>query len=346
MTHSESIILPNPDLLNKLFADNFTMSPAEGYEHTEAFNQDDIQVSTIHRIHYAQYGKPDGKPVIFFHGGPGGTGAVATNARFFDPAVFRVVLLDQRGAGKSTPHADTRENTTQLLIQDTETLRERLGIKKWHMVFGGSWGSTLALAYAQAHPEVCGSLVLRGVFLGVTDFSFIMKSTGLLYPQEADRMLGYLPEEARSTPLESYHKLIMSEDQKVANEAAAEWNRWELSTSKIKQDSVEDIEAKLADEVWNMQHAKMETHYFMNGCFLEKDQLLNGCEKIKHIPTRIVTGRFDVVCPPREAYEVHKRLPWSTLTLSPLSGHSAFEPENLKTLVEYCDELGQKDLHL
>ncbi|PVH97205.1 proline iminopeptidase [Periconia macrospinosa] len=322
------------------------MSPENGYQHSGPFNESDIQVSTIHRIHYAQYGNPEGKPVIFLHGGPGGTGSVVANAVFFDPAIFRVVLLDQRGAGKSTPHADTRENTTQLLVQDTETLREHLKIKKWHMVFGGSWGSTLALAYAQAHPDVCGSLVLRGVFLGGDDYNFKTKMNGLLFPEETDRFLNFLPENKRSELFEGYCELIMSDDPTVANSAAEEWNRWELSISKIQQDPKDEIEAKLADKVWNAQHAKMEVHYFKNGCFLEKDQLLNGCEKIKHIPTRIVQGRYDIVCPPREAYEIHQRLPNSELHISSLAGHSAKDPENLKKLVEYCDELGKLDLHL
>lgn len=210
---------------------------------------------------------------------------MASNAVFFDPAVYRVVLLDQRGAGKSTPHAETRENTTQLLIQDTETLRERLHIKKWHMVFGGSWGSTLALAYSQAHPEVCGSLVLRGVFLGSTDFGDNARLIGLLFPKETDRYLQYLTEDQRATPLQSYAKLVMGDDKDIATEAAQEWNRWEMSTSKIKQDPADQIEAKLQDFVWNAQHATMEIHYFLNGCFLEEGQLLKGCEKIKHIPS-------------------------------------------------------------
>lgn len=231
--------------------------------------------------------------VVFLHGGPGGAGCTKSNTVFFDPAVYRVVLFDQRGAGQSEPSSETRENTTQLLIQDIEKLREHFGVKKWHVVFGGSWGSTLALAYAQAHPDVCGSLVLRGVFLGTKEEVALMDTgvlTGMVWPEEFDRFINYLPEAKRSQPLEAYHELIMSSDRSVAFPAAQEWNRWELSVSFLHQTPEVEIAAKLEDERWAMNHAKMETHYFMNGCFFEKDQLLNGCEKIKHIPSR----SFDV----------------------------------------------------
>jgi len=281
--------------------------------------------------------------VIFLHGGPGGAGCSKSNAVFFDPAVYRVVLLDQRGAGQSEPTADTRENTTQLLIEDIEKLREHVGVKKWHVVFGGSWGSTLALAYAQAHPEACGSIVLRGVFLGTRKELDLMVSgslTGMVWPEEYDRFINYLPEDKRDRPLESYHELITSDDHGVAVKASQEWNRWELSVSFLHQTPAAEIEAKLQDERWTMSHGKMEVHYFLNECFLEPDQLLKGCEKIKDIPSkfcihhehgsfayepsaRIVQGRYDLVCPPRAAVEIHRRLPNSVLYWSDKAGHSA-----------------------
>jgi proline iminopeptidase len=217
---------------------------------------------------------------------------------FFDPAVYRVVLLDQRGAGESEPTADTRENNTQLLIQDIEKLREHVSVKKWHVVFGGSWGSTLTLAYAQAHPEVCGSLVLRGVFLGTKDEVSLLtdgKLTGMVWPDEFARFINYLPEEKRDRPLESYHELIMSDDRSVAFNAAQEWNRWELSVSFLHQTPAAEIQTKLQDERWVMSHAKMETHYFVNGCFLEPDQLLNGCEKIKDIPSEFLQSSTKIM---------------------------------------------------
>lgn len=224
-------------------------------------------------------------PVVFLHGGPGGNGTTKANAGFFNPAIYRAVLFDQRGAGSSEPPHETRENTTQLLIQDIETLRNHLGIKKWHMVFGGSWGSTLGLAYAQAHPKSCGSLVLRGVFLGSREeVDLVNRFTGMVFPEPFDRFINYLPEAKRGDPLKGYHELINSSDPKVANEAAKEWNRWELSIVFLEQDA--SVFAMLEDERWNMNHAKLETHYFTNGCFLEPNQLLKGCDKIKHIPSK------------------------------------------------------------
>ncbi|KAF2676624.1 proline iminopeptidase [Lentithecium fluviatile CBS 122367] len=323
------------------------MAQGAGYTHADEFDAGDLQVSDLHRIHYAQYGKPDGKPVVFLHGGPGGAGCTKSNTVFFNPAVYRVILLDQRGAGQSEPTAETRENTTQLLIQDIEKLREHVGVKKWHVVFGGSWGSTLTLAYAQAHPEACGSLVLRGVFLGTKAEVDLMdggKLTGMVWPEEYDRFISYLPEGKRVHPLEAYHELIMSDDRNVAHKAAQEWNRWELSVSYLHQTPGAEIDAKLEDERWVMSHAKMETHYFVNGCFLEPDQLLKGCDKIEHIPTRIAQGRYDLVCPPRAAVAIHKRLPNSVLYWSPQAGHSATEPGTLAKLTEFCDELGLLDL--
>lgn len=270
---------------------------------------------------------------------------------FFDPAVYRVIFLDQRGAGLSQPSSETRDNTTQLLIKDIEALREHVGVKKWHMVFGGSWGSTLALAYAQTHPEAVGSLVLRGVFLGTKaelDLVMMGQLTGTVWPEEYDRFVGYLPEDKRSDPLKSYHELVFSEDREKALEAAQEWNRWELSVSFLQQGKRVDIEEKLQDERWVMSHAKMELHYFLNGCFLEGDQLLKGCEKIKNIPSKwspngpwnpgysrfsasIVQGRYDMVCPARAAWKIHRALPKSRLYWSITAGHSAtVSPELLR----------------
>lgn len=226
--------------------------------------------------------------VIFLHGGPGGAGSSPIHTAFFDPAVFHVVLVDQRGAGLSEPIGEIRENTTQLLVEDIEKLRKHVGVQKWHMVFGGSWGSTLALAYSQAHPEACGSLVLRGVFLCSKeefDFMLLGKATGMVWPEEYDRMIEYLPEEKRADPLQAYHDLIMSNDHAVAIGAAREWGRYALSTCALLQMPKEDIEGILGDERALMSDGKMTTHYFVNNAFLEKDQLLDGCEKIKHIPS-------------------------------------------------------------
>ncbi|KAF2647868.1 proline iminopeptidase [Lophiostoma macrostomum CBS 122681] len=317
------------------------MAPESGYIHDDAFDEGDLQVSELHRIHYAQHGKRGGKPVVFLHGGPGGGGCSKSNAVFFDPAVYHVVLLDQRGAGKSEPTSETRENNTKLLIEDIETLRKHVGVQKWHMVFGGSWGSTLSLAYAEAHPEVCGSLVLRGVFFGTKqelDYALAGHVTAIVWPEEYETFTSYVAEarEKGKTTLQAYHELIHSDDHDRALEAAKRWNQWELSVSHLQQPA--SMLEVLEDPRWVMSHAKLETHYFVNECFFEKDQLLRDVGKIKHIPTSIVQGRYDLVCPPRAAWELHKALPKSKLYWSATAGHSAKEPGTLKKLIEVCDE--------
>ncbi|KAF2114956.1 proline iminopeptidase [Lophiotrema nucula] len=314
------------------------MTSEKGYEHTEAFDSGDLQVSDLHRIHYAQHGKPDGLPVIFLHGGPGGIGVAHSNLIFFDPAIYRVVLFDQRGCGQSEPSAECRENTTQLLVQDIETLRKHVGIEKWHMVFGGSWGSTLALAYAQTHPQVCGSLVLRGVFLATKEELQLTSDgsyTGRIWPEEYDRFMGYLPGSKRADPSRAYHELIHGDDKAKAREAAREWDRFSGFGPE-----------QLKNERYVMAYAKITTHYFVNDSFLEPDQLLKGCEKIKHIPISIVHGRHDFICPPRVAWSVHKALPGSKLYWSETASHSQNEPENLKNLIKVCNDYAKEDFHL
>lgn len=227
--------------------------------------------------------------VIFLHGGPGG-GTTIANTKFFDPNVYRVVLVDQRGSGKSRPVAELRENTTQLLIADIETLRSRLGIDQWHIVFGGSWGSTLSLAYAQEHPDKVHALVIRGVFLGEEwEFDWTLRGTGPahLFPEEWEKFLYYLPEQDRADPLAAYHKLLTSDDAKTRLQAAKAWNRWESSISYLV--PPEDVYSKEDEEDWNLQHARVETHYFVNGNFLRGDKLLlkkENMERIAHIPSK------------------------------------------------------------
>ncbi|KAF2711407.1 prolyl aminopeptidase [Pleomassaria siparia CBS 279.74] len=321
-------------------------STTTGHVHTEAFDDGYLQVSPLHKIYYHQYGKADGKPVMFLHGGPGSQTSIA-NTVFFDPSVYRVVLLDQRGSGKSRPIAEIKENTTQLLVQDVETLREKLGIKKWHMVFGGSWGSTLALAYAETHPRVVGSLVLRGIFLG--EKQEVAKSTsgslsGQLRPQEYEEFLSYLPEEKRGDPLQAFHEMFVGEDRVKAEEAARVWVKWEKSTSTLLLD--EDALAKLDEDNYSIRFATMETHYFVNGAFLEDQQLCKNAYKLKGIPVSIVQGRYDIVCAPDSAWRLHKALPESKLYWIPDAGHSSTEPSTFKKLVEICDEYAKSDLHL
>ncbi|KAK5171168.1 uncharacterized protein LTR77_004312 [Saxophila tyrrhenica] len=311
-----------------------------GYQHNDAFDYGFLPVGSIHKLYYAQYGSPQGKPVIFLHGGPGGQ-TTPSNTLFFDPSVYRVVLLDQRGSGKSEPAAELRENTSQHLVSDIETLRQHLGIEKWSLVFGGSWGSTLALLYAQTHPDRVGALVLRGVFTvreSERYFTRGFNGTAHLFPEFFEEWVNFLPEEERADPYKGYLKLLTGDDHEVKVKAAKAWNKWELGISQLRPD--EEAFGKLEDERWSLQHARMEVHYETNGAFMEEGQLLRpeNIEKIKHIPCSIVQGRYDVVCPPKTAWELHKALPESKLYMIPDAGHSAKEPGTQRKLIEVCDE--------
>ncbi|ETN44391.1 prolyl aminopeptidase [Cyphellophora europaea CBS 101466] len=317
----------------------------QGYLHKDLIDEGFIDVSDLHKIYYAQYGKPNGRPVIYLHGGPGARTS-KQDTRYFDPSVYRVVLLDQRGSGKSTPVAELRENTTQLLISDIELLRSRLGISSWDIVFGGSWGSTLSLAYAQAHPDKVRHLVLRGIFLGEEwEFDWTLRGAGaaLLFPDCWETFLSHLPEDERKDPLAAYHKLLTAEDPETRLKAARSWNNWEISISNLVPPP--DAFEKADDDDWNLQHARVETHYFVNGNFLRGDRALlkkENMDKIARIPAYIVQGRYDIVCPPRAAWLVHKALPQSKLYWSSMSGHSAMEPQTSERLIQICDELREQ----
>ncbi|KAK4543095.1 hypothetical protein LTR36_005872 [Oleoguttula mirabilis] len=322
------------------------MPGESGYEHADPFDSGHLKVGPIHKIYYEQRGKRDGKPVVFLHGGPGGNTS-SDSASFFSPDVHRVVLLDQRGAGKSTPLAELRENTTQHLIDDIETLRKHVGVSKWHMVFGGSWGSTLALAYAEAHPEAVGSLALRGVFLvsrAEIDATYRNGPAPQLYPDEHEAWLRYLPERDREDPVQGYYKLLTSDDAVTRLAAGKAWNRFELRVSQLV--APPDVYAKLEDDAWVLAHARIEAHYFVNDCFLKPGQLLEegNIARIRHIPTTIVQGRYDVVCPPKAAWMLHKALPDSVLHWVADAGHSAKERGTMSKLIEVCDEYAQLDL--
>jgi proline iminopeptidase len=231
----------------------------EGYKHDPPFDSGYLQVSDIHRLHYEQYGKRDGKPVVFLHGGPGGQTSYS-NTIFFDPAIYRVVLFDQRGSGKSEPAAELRENTSQHLVSDIEVLRKHLGIEKWHMVFGGSWGSTLALLYAETHPEAVGSLVIRGIFTvreEETTFARGFNGAARLYPELWEEYLNFLPEEDRADPYPAYHGLLTSDDLATRLAAAKAWNKWELGISKLVP-TESDFE-QLEDDTWYIHPSYDET---------------------------------------------------------------------------------------
>lgn len=306
------------------------------YDPIEPFDTGRLKVSDIHEIYYEQCGKPNGKPAVFLHGGPGG-GLTPEYRQFHDPDAYRVVLFDQRGAGKSTPHASLEENTTWDLVSDIEKLREHLGIDKWQ-VFGGSWGSTLALAYAESHPDRVTELVLRGIFLCRPKEIkwFYQEGTSWIYPDVWEEYLNVISEAERGDMVSAYYRRLTGDDEGVKVAAARAWSIWEGSTSKLIFDP-ESIE-RFADPLFALAFARIECHYFMNNCFFPTDNhLIENVGKIRHIPGVIVQGRYDVVCPITSAWDLHRAWPEARLHITPDAGHSIMEPGNLTALVDATD---------
>ena len=295
-----------------------------------------LRVSDLHELYFEESGNPEGKPVVFVHGGPGG-GTEAKQRRFFDPRAYRIILFDQRGCGKSTPHASLDENTTWHLIADMEALRVHLGLERWQ-VFGGSWGSTLALAYAEQHPSRVTELVLRGIFLlrkQEIDW-FYQRGTDAIFPDAWEDYLAPIPEDERGDLLAAYHKRLTSPDLEVRAAAARAWSVWEGRTSCLFQNA--ELIAKTSGDEFAIAFARIECHYFINNGFFEKEtQLLDDVQKIRHIPTVIVQGRYDVVCPAESAWALHRAFPEADLRIVPDAGHSAMEPGTVHELIEATD---------
>jgi proline iminopeptidase len=306
------------------------------YPEIEPFDSGFLKVSDLHTLYYEQCGNPEGKPVVFLHGGPGG-GVNPKCRRFFDPAAYRIVLFDQRGCGRSTPHAELTDNTTWHLVADIERLREHLQVARWQ-VFGGSWGSTLALAYAETHPDRVSELVLRGIFmLRRWELEwFYQNGCDALFPDAWEAYVQAIPEAERGDLISAYHRRLTSADAGVRLAAARAWSVWEASTSFLLQQP-EHVAASGEDE-FALAFARIECHYFVNGGFLEHDDpLLRNVERIRNIPAVIVQGRYDVVCPLRSAWDLHRAWPEADLRISPDAGHSAFEPGNVHSLIEATD---------
>ncbi len=295
-----------------------------------------ISVGNGHILNVEEYGNPTGKPVLYVHGGPG-SGFGKDDHRFFDPKKYRAILVDQRGSGKSTPHASLEHNTTWDLVRDFELIRNQFGIERW-MIFGGSWGSTLALAYAETHPEVVTELVLRGIFL-CRDAElkwFYQKGIDFLFPDFFEPYRDHIPFAERNDMIGAYYRRLTSEDESIKMTAAHLWSRFELLTSKLIP-SVADVNQTATDH-FALSLARIEAHYFVNKCFFRTDnQLIEDAKKIKHIPTIIVHGRYDVVCPLNNAWDLHKALPDSELFIIPDAGHSRSEIGISKALVSACD---------
>lgn len=306
------------------------------YPEIEPYRTGRLRVSGLHELYFEESGNPAGKPVVFLHGGPGG-GTDGKQRRFFDPGKYRIVLFDQRGCGKSTPYASLEANTTWDLVSDIEKLREHLGIPKWQ-VFGGSWGSTLALAYAETHPERVTELVLRGIFLLRRKEIewFYQSGASILYPDAWEPYLAHIPEAERDDLVAAYNRRLTSDDPAVRLAAAKVWSTWEGATSKLIPDA--SFTGHYEEDEFALAFARIESHYFTNRGFFEvDDQLLRDVGRIRHIPGVIVQGRYDVVCPIDSAWALHRAWPEADLIVTPDAGHSAFEPANSRALVAATD---------
>ena len=296
-----------------------------------------LPVDATHQLYVEEVGNPDGQPVVFLHGGPGG-GISPSARRFFDPQRYRVILFDQRGAGQSLPHGELSDNTTWHLVADIEALREHLGIERW-IVFGGSWGSTLALAYAQRHPQRVVSLVLRGIFLGRDEEVRWLNEAGVsaswIFPERWARYRDFIPAAERDNMVEAYWRRLTSTDENERLQAALAWGDWEGGISTLAHDP--DGASAFDSEHQAISIARCEVHYFRHQMFLEPNQLLRDIERIRHIPAVIVHGRYDMVCPARNAYDLACAWPEARLIFTQ-AGHSSTDPETRSALIEAMDQ--------
>lgn len=310
------------------------------YPELEPYRSERFPVSDRHTLYLEECGNPDGLPAVFLHGGPG-AGLSRYHRRFFDPARWRVLLFDQRGAGKSTPFADLEENTTWDLVADIERIREHLGIARW-VVFGGSWGSTLALAYAESHPERVRALVLRGIFLArPVEVRWFYEAGGasMLLPAQWQRFAAQIPPDARGHMLAAYWQRLTSADEAVRVAAARAWGAWEGSSLTLAESPA--TEAEFSDPAVAVSLARIEAHYFRNDAFLEPDQLLRDIDRIRRIPAVIVQGRYDLICPLQSAFDLHSAWPEAEYHVV-LAGHAASEPAIVDKLVAATDGLAER----
>lgn len=308
------------------------------YDEIEPYDSGHVRVSDVHELYYEQCGTPNGKPVVFLHGGPG-AGLIPDYRRFFDPSAYRVILFEQRGAGRSMPHASLEDNTTWHLVQDIEKIREQFGVDEW-LVFGGSWGSTLALAYAETHPERVRGLVLRGIFLcrpkEIRWFYEDSHGASAIFPDNWDEYLRLIPPAERDDIVSAYYRRLTSEDEAVRLEAAKAWAIWEASALKLLPDQKLIDDFTEADKA--LAVARIECHYFINNCFFDTDNyLLEHIDRIRHIPAVIVHGRYDVVCPVMSAWDLHRAWPEAELKIIPDAGHAATERGIADALVRATD---------
>lgn len=290
-----------------------------------------------HHIYYEECGNPAGVPVLFLHGGPG-SGCNPAQRRFFDPSFYRIILLDQRGCGRSTPLGSVTENNTQALIQDIEAIRKNLNIEKW-LVFGGSWGSTLAICYAQACPQVVTGLILRGIFLSrPSELNWFLGEIQHFYPDVWQTLIEYLPADERADVLTAYSKRVFLEDIAISFPAAMAWNAFETAIMRLipKEDIAQPaLDAQAQEAMYRVEvaRARVQIHYIQHLCFIDGEAVLRNCASLAHIPTTIVQGRYDMVCPPNTAWRLQKAMPHAEFVMVPDAGHSAMETGVVDALV-------------
>jgi proline iminopeptidase len=305
------------------------------YPSIEPYRTGRLPVDDLHTIYWEECGNPTGVPVLFLHGGPG-AGCSPEHRRFFDPQYYRIVLFDQRGAGRSTPHGETRNNTTAHLVSDIESLREMLKIPQWH-VFGGSWGSTLALAYAETHPRPCLSLTLRGIFLlQAYEVDWFLHGMRNFAPQAWEQFAEFLPESLRGDLCDGYWTQLNHELPEIRAAAANSWAGYEAKSVSLRANGTAVTSGPVASSS-AVGLARLEVHYMRSNQFVPNDALMRGVERVRHIPCAIVQGKYDLLCPPVTAVALHKAWPESTLQIIEEAGHSAFEPGIRAALVSIMD---------
>ncbi len=307
------------------------------YPEIEPYHVENLRVSALHSIYFEESGNSKGVPVLFVHGGPGGAPNIKER-RFFDPKHYRIIIFHQRGCGKSTPHACLEENTTWDLVSDMEKIREHLGIDRW-MLFGGSWGSTLSLAYAETHPERVKAMILRGIFMLRKEeiYWFYQKGASIIYPDAWESYLEPISLEERSDMVRAYYERLTDPEPAIRQKAAKAWSIWEGSTSYLYQNQ-ESID-RCSGDAFSIAFARIECHYFINGGFFKtENQLLENVGRIRHIPAIIIQGRYDLVCPMKTAWDLHRAWPEADFRIVQGAGHSAFDPAIHHQLISATDE--------
>ncbi|CAA6819155.1 MAG: Proline iminopeptidase (EC [uncultured Thiotrichaceae bacterium] len=303
------------------------------HEYTHYF----LDVDDTHKLYVEECGNPEGVPIVFLHGGPG-AGCEAYHRCFFDPEAYRIILFDQRGCGRSTPHSELNNNTTQHLVGDLEKIRQHLGLQQWAL-FGGSWGSTLALAYAETYPEYVSGLIVRGIFLCTPKELEWLYQDGAsrVYPDYWDDFLEPIPEDERDDLLKAYYQLLTGEDEIAKMRSAKAWSTWEGRTATLLPN--EDLMAHFTDPHTALSVARIETHYFINEGFLEEGQLLKNADKLRGIPGYIIQGRYDMICPMEQAYRLHQAWPEANFAVVANAGHAASEEGIISALVSATNSL-------